>query len=94
MVTMRDQGSKALKLFDRSIQDVIIHRDVQFHEKSTPPDSFEPHVTFNLHVVDIVSNDAHIDEEVNISCTLLYFNDLSYSSKFPSIVHDTNNSCS
>jgi hypothetical protein len=42
------EDSKTYRLFDPSIQDVIIHRDVQFHEISTPPNFAEPHVALNL----------------------------------------------
>ena len=35
-------------LFDPSNQSVIIRRDVQFHEVSSPPQSVESHVTLNL----------------------------------------------
>jgi hypothetical protein len=61
------QGLQLFKLFDRFLKDVIIHRDVQFHETLKPPNSYKPHVAFNLHVVtpsiDIETHDAHINEE-------------------------------
>lgn len=43
-----DENSKAYRLFDPSNQSVIIRRDVQFHEASSPPESVESHVTLNL----------------------------------------------
>lgn len=38
----------AYRLFNPSHQSVIIRRDVQFHEVSSPTESVESHVTLNL----------------------------------------------
>ena len=42
------EDSKVYRLFDPSKQSVIIRRDVQFIEISTPPKFVEPHVTLNI----------------------------------------------
>ena len=43
-----DENYKAYRLFNPSIQSVIIIRYVQFHEVSPPPEYVEPHTTLNF----------------------------------------------
>ena len=42
------EDSKAYKMFDPSTQDVIIRRDVRFHEISPPPKPVKPHVILQM----------------------------------------------
>jgi hypothetical protein len=85
--------SKAYKLFDSCSQDVIIWRNIQFHEISTPPDFAEPHVAliFPKSFIDIVSiNASSSDVEVLDHVSTIDSIDPPESSKYVSVVHNIN----
>jgi hypothetical protein len=90
------EDSKSCRLFDPSIQDLIIRRDVQFHEIFAPPDFEETCVSINFLVVkclvEHVSRDSSLSDEGDIDLVSTYdYSDSPRSSEDANIDLDTSN---